>query len=234
MADDEFDLSSLATYLHLTPAQVDKLASRGKIPGRRIDGEWRFYASEIHEWFEQRIGASTPQELEHVELLLETGRSIEELRISQLIRPVSIWIEFDARTRNSVVDRICTRAADAGLMWEQDKFAEAIRAREVLHSTALDNGVALLHPRRPMHGCLMDPFLALAITSSGIPFGGPRGILTDVFFLIGSIDEQAHLRTIARLSRLISTPNFLDQLRQAPNAYEAWQLIHQIDQALDA
>ena len=46
-------------------------------------------------------------------------------------------------------------------MWEQDKFAEAIRAREVLHSTALDNGVALLHPRRPMHGCLMDPFLAL-------------------------------------------------------------------------
>lgn len=234
MADDEIDLSSLATFLHLTPAQVDKMASRGKVPGRRVNGEWRFYTSEINEWFEQRIGASSPEELEHVELLLEPGRSTEELAISQLLQPGSIWINFAAKTRNSVVDRICSAAADAGLMWEQEKFAEAIRAREVLHSTALDNGVALLHPRRPMHGCLMDPFLALGITSSGIPFGGPRGILTDVFFLIGSINDQAHLRTIARLSRLISIPNFLDQLRQAPDANEAWQLIHDTDQALDA
>lgn len=234
MPEDEFDLNSLATFLHLTPAQVEKMASRGKVPGRRVNGEWRFYASEIHEWFEQRIGASTPEELERVELLLEPGRSTEELSISQLLQPEHIWIGFDARTRNSVVDRICSRAADAGLMWEPEKFAEAIREREVLHSTALDNGVALLHPRRPMHGCLVDPFLVLAITPSGIAFGGPRGILTDVFFLIGSINEQAHLRTLARLSRLISTPNFLDHLRQAGDANQAWRLIHQIDQTLDS
>ena len=73
------------------------MASRGKVPGRRVNGEWRFYASEIHEWFEQRIGASSPEELEHVELLLETGRSTEELSISQLIQPGSIWIGFAAK-----------------------------------------------------------------------------------------------------------------------------------------
>jgi PTS system nitrogen regulatory IIA component len=233
MAEDDFDLNSLATYLHLTPAQVEKLASRGKVPGHRINGQWRFLSGEIHEWFEQRIGASSPEELEHVELLLDSAQYIDSSSISRLIEPTGIWVGLDARTRNSVVEKICSKAADCGLLWQPDKFADAIRARENLNTTALENGVALLHPRRPMPGCHVDPFLALAITPSGIPFGGPRGVLTDVFFLIGSTDERSHLRTLARLSRVISTPDFPDRLRQSMDAIEAWQLIHEVDSMLD-
>ena len=35
MADDDFDTAGLAAYLHLQPAQVGKLADRGKLPGAR-------------------------------------------------------------------------------------------------------------------------------------------------------------------------------------------------------
>jgi PTS system nitrogen regulatory IIA component len=85
-----------------------------------------------------------------------------------------------------------------------------------------------------MPGLLADPFLALGITTSGIPFGGPRGALTDVFFLVGSVDEQGHLRTLARLSRLISLPEFTDQLRSCTDGQEAWERVRQGDVQLDS
>jgi len=38
VADDDFDLDSLAAYLHLSTAQVARMADRGQIPGRRVSG----------------------------------------------------------------------------------------------------------------------------------------------------------------------------------------------------
>ena len=112
-------------------------------------------------------------------------------------------VPLNARTRTSVIDKMVQLAAATGWLWDPDKMAEAVAAREHLHSTALDNGVALLHPRRPQPNILAQPFLAFGRTHRGIPFGDARGRLTDVFFLILSTDDRGHLRTLARLSRLI-------------------------------
>ncbi len=233
MAEEDFDVQSLATYLHLTPAQVERMASRNQLPGRRVGGQWRFSASEIHHWFEERIGDSDPAELEQVERVLDSDRPTDKQSIPDLLKLAAIQIPLRARTRNSVIERMCSRVADLGLMWEPEKMAEAIKNRESLHPTALENGVALLHPRRPLPGAMTEPFLALGITTTGIPFGGPRGVLTDVFFLIASTDEKVHLQTLARLSRLISMPEFLDNLRGCANAAEAWQVVQDADSRLD-
>jgi PTS system nitrogen regulatory IIA component len=115
-------------------------------------------------------------------------------------------------------------AMRTGFLWDPQKMTDAVRDRENLHPTALDIGVALLHPRRPMPGILAEAFLALGRTYQGIPFGGEAGGLTDIFFLICSTDDQGHLRTLARLSRLLSDTEFLTGLRQAddPQAMHAW------------
>ena len=83
--------------------------------------------------------------------------------------------------------------------------------------------MALLHPRRPQPNILAQPFLAFGRTHRGIPFGDRRGRLTDVFFLILSTDDRVHLRTLARLSRLIGDapllethPHGRDGRRRAP------------------
>ena len=80
-----------------------------------------------------------------------------------------------------------------------------------------------------MPGIMGAPFISLGITTSGIPFGGPRGCLTDIFFLIGSISEPQHLRVLARLSRLIQQTEMLDQLRAAESPAAAWQVIQDFD-----
>jgi PTS system nitrogen regulatory IIA component len=55
----------------------------------------------------------------------------------------------------------------------------------------------------------------LGRTYQGVPFGGEGGGLTDVFFLICSTDDRIHLRTLARLSRLLTDAEFLDGIRHA-------------------
>jgi PTS system nitrogen regulatory IIA component len=227
MAAKDFDLDSLAAYLHLTPQQVQRMADRGKLPGRKIGGHWRFSEAEIHHWLEDRIGLSGEEQLVQVESVLERnqGRADEDTAVSlaRILPREAIAVPLQARTRGSVIDEMTQLAARTGLLWDPEKMAQAVRERENLHPTALDIGVALLHPRRPMSTILAEPFLALGRTHQGIPFGGESGGLTDVFFLICSTDDRGHLRTLARLSRLLSDTTFLAGLRcseDAPSTHE--------------
>ena len=171
-----------------------------------------------------------------MEQVLERNRShrqLDEIKLSELLSPADIAIPLIARTKNSVITKMCELALDSGSLWLPEKMSQAIGNREELHPTALENGVALLHPRRPLTDAFADSFLALGITSSGIPFGGPRGVLTDIFFLIASADEATHLRILARLSRLIQMESLTDSLRAASGPKEAWEIIKNADDELN-
>jgi PTS system nitrogen regulatory IIA component len=234
MAQDDFDIDRLAAYLHMMPAAVTKLAERGKLPGRRVGGEWRFSAAEIHHWLEERIGLSDDDALVHMEGALDRASEFappDEISIAELLRLEAIEVPLDARTRSSVIMKMTELAGRTHLLWDPGTMAEAVRAREEMHSTALDNGVALLHPRRPMPAILAEAVLALGITPGGIPFGA-GGSLTDIFFLICSTSDHEHLRILARLSRVINDQGFLATLRVATDAAMIHQLIRERESAI--
>lgn len=224
---DDFDLNSLAAYLHFDPAVVARLVERGKLPGRRVGGEWRFSPSEIHHWLEQRIGLSDDEaELQRVEGIMQAAGDTPqgELSLAGMLPGEAIQIPLAARTRHSAIDLMIEVACRTGWLWDPERMAEAVRAREEMHPTALDNGVALLHPRRPLGGILEQAFLAFGRSEAGIPFGSSRGTLTDLFFLICSTDDRGHLQTLARLSRLLNSPDFVSELRAAPDAASVREL----------
>ncbi len=230
----DFDLSGLARYLHLTPQQVAKLAERGKLPGRKVAGQWRFAKPDVHQWFETRIGASDEAELIEVEAVLQQSAPAEstlDICIAEMLPIEAIAVPLCARTRNSVIDSMVELAAATGWLWDVKEMAAAVKAREDMHTTALENGVALLHPRRPMAKILSQPFLALGCTSSGIPFGA-EAPMSDVFFLICSMEDRGHLRALARLSRILASPGFLNSLHQVGSPQEAHQLIVEVEETL--
>jgi len=226
VAEEDFDISGLAAYLHMLPAQILKLAERGKLPARRVGGEWRFSRAEVHHWLEDRIGLSDDSELAALESNLERVHvgEFETISIAQMLPEQAIAVPLEAKTRGSVISAMADLAAATGLLWDPGKMADAVAAREAMHPTALDIGVALLHPRRPQSSILGEAVLALGITGKGIPFGGASG-LTDVFFLICSTNDHEHLRILARLSRMITDSDWLDQLRRATDARDAHELI---------
>jgi nitrogen PTS system EIIA component len=234
--DAYFDIDSLAKYLHLSPDQVRKMAEREQLPGQRVAGDWRFPKREIFHWFEERIGiADEPQVKKYEELLQSQGSGIESesLTIARLMPGDLIWLNCPCRSKNSLIRDFCQWVADKGHVWDAEKMVIAIQSREQLHSTALENGVALLHPRRPQSDNLSEPFLALARTPSGIPFGGPRGILTDLFFLIASDSDAFHLQLLARLTRILNQPNLISGLREAADMSDIHQALLAAEASVD-
>lgn len=226
MAEEDFDISGLAAYMHMMPAQISKLADRGYLPGRRVGGQWRFSRAEIHHWLEERIGVSDEEELAKMETSLERADTSETsgISIAALLPTEAIAVPLQAKTRGSVISEMSELAASTGLLWDPVKMAEAVAAREAMHPTALDIGVALMHPRRPQSSILGEAILALGISGQGLPFGGSSG-LTDVFFLICATSDHEHLRILARLSRMINDPEWLGALRTAADSVAARRLI---------
>ncbi|MEZ6091323.1 MAG: PTS sugar transporter subunit IIA [Pirellulaceae bacterium] len=233
MSEENFDVAQLAAYLHLTPEQVGKMAQRGRLPGRRVAGEWVFSEAEVHHWLERQIGAGDLEQLDKVDAVLSrAGKSTDEFSIADLCPLEVIEIPLQARTKGSVIRSMCDLAGRGGMLWDPAVMAEAVKAREDLHPTALDCGVALLHPRRPQTSILAESVVALGKSSQPLPFSD-TGQLTDVFFLIASYDDRAHLRILSRISRMVSDTQFLDEIRSAPDAAAARQAILDSEERID-
>jgi PTS system nitrogen regulatory IIA component len=153
MSQDDFDVDRLAAYLHLNPQQVSRLADRGRLPGRKVGGQWRFPQGEIHHWLEKRIGLSDEEELIEVESVLQQSAPSDEqedILLTDMLPLEAIAVPLLARTRNSVISSMVELAAQTGWLWDTEKMSQAVHSREEMHSTALENGIALLHPRRPL------------------------------------------------------------------------------------
>ena len=218
---EDFDVPTLAAYLHITQDQVLKLVKQDKLPNRKVGGELRFPEAEIHHWLEDRIGVSDEGQLVKVEAALQRAApSHPTFSIAEFCSVERIAVPLTSRTRVSAIRDMCQLATQGGMMWDAPAMSASVLAREELHPTALDNGVALLHPRRPQSSILADTVISMGITHQPLAFAS-SGRMTDIFFLICSFDDSIHLRVLARLSRMISQPGFLDRLRAATTAAEA-------------
>lgn len=231
MDPEMMDLHQLASYLQRDLREVTKLASRGQLPGHKVSGEWRFAQAEINHWLETQIPSYTDQQL----TVLETrthGNAAREMLLSNVLTPSTMSVPLPAGTRSSVLRELVKLAEQSWNVYDADAVLTAIKQREEYASTALPSGVAIPHPRRPLPNALGEAVVAYGRTASGIPFGAPHGNLTDLFFLVCCRDQPTHLRILARLSRLMLRPGFLEELRQAENVSESFQVIEAAEQEL--
>jgi PTS system nitrogen regulatory IIA component len=227
------DMEQLAAYLRRDVREVGKLASRGHLPGHKVAGQWRFARAEINHWLETQLPGYTDRQL--AELELSTGPQAEaEPLLAGLLSEACVAVPLAATTRASVLQELVNLAEQSWQVYDPEAVLEAVKQREEMASTALPNGVAIPHPRRPLPNALGESVVAFARTVSSIPFGAPHGSLTDVFFLVCCRDDRTHLRVLARLTRLLTRPGFLDGLRATETPAEAYRLIARAEEQLAA
>jgi PTS system nitrogen regulatory IIA component len=231
MGSDMMSLEQLAVYLQRDVREVSKLASRGHLPGHKVGGEWRFARAEINQWIETQIPDYTDQQLTALEKR-GSGSEDGEPLVSVLLPEVSMAVPLAVSTRASVLKELVTLAEQTWQVYDPAAILDAIRQREEMASTGLPSGVAIPHPRRPLPNALGESVMAYGRTTSGIPFGAPGGTLTDIFFLVCCRDDRTHLQVLARLSRLLLRPGFVDELRAAETAADTWQLLANAEREL--
>src|SRR5438132_1490712 len=231
MSNDTMDVDQLARYLRRDAREVSKLADRGDLPGRKVGGAWRFARAEVQHWLEKQLHTFSESELKAVEA--DHPEPTEPL-LTTLLHEDCVAVPLPASTRSSVFRELVKLAEQSWQVYDADAILTAIQAREDLASTAQDNGVAVLHPRRPLPAALGESVVAFGHTIRGLPFGAPGGGLTDLFFLVCCRDDRTHLRVLARLARLFQKPGFLDRLRSAESSAEALHTLRDTEAELIA
>lgn len=221
---ETMDIEQLASYLSRDVREVGKLANRGSIPGRKVGGEWRFARAEINHWITNRLHECSPEELASLESAHADGA--DGPLLAELLRETTVAVPLPASTRPSVLRELVSLAEQSWVVYDPDAVLEAISTREAMSTTALSHGVALPHPLRPLPSSVLgESVVAFGRTAGGIPFGGGRGELTDLFFLVCCTDDRTHLRTLTRIMRLLRREGFLDSLRQVESSSEAYDLL---------
>jgi PTS system nitrogen regulatory IIA component len=235
MDQETMDLEQLATYLQRDVREVTKLASRGYLPGQKVGGEWRFASAEINYWISTQMHAYTEAELTKLEVGAGQERQLDrQPLVAGFLSESTMSVELPASTKASVLKELVSLAEQSWQVYDPQALLEAIKQREEMSSTATDNGVALPHPRRPNPNILGESVVAFGRTPSGIPFGGPHGALSDLFFLVCCRDHTTHLAVLARLSRLLLRPGFAEELRAAATVSDAYHIIEASERDLIA
>lgn len=229
-----YTINQIAPILKLDTRTIQRMAEREEIPARKVGGEWRFTRLELLEWLEGRVSSTSEQELFELENTIErlaANRDVENIPVSDLLLHDAVRVPLTSRTGRGIIHEMVEVAAATNLLWDPVGMEEAVLEREAMCPTAMENGVALLHPRHPMIDILGDPFIAFGRQPSGVPFAS-NGMWTDLFFLICSINDTQHLRTLARLSRILTSPDFLKQLRETEDAPSVLKLFRETEAQL--
>ena len=228
-----YTLAELAKFLRVQPKQLQKLAENETLKGRKVQGEWVFALPDVVLWMESEIvEPESPNDEFEKTLAPSAGADDEEASLAGIFVESAIDLNFPAKTKESVIRNITKLAADAGVLWDPDGMADALREREEMASTALDVGVAILHPRQPQPHIIAQNFLALGLAGRGVPFGGGFNNLTDVFFLLCCDSDRVYHRMLNRLARVLKSEGFLDALRECQTPFDAKKLLADAEKAL--
>jgi PTS system nitrogen regulatory IIA component len=232
--NDTMSLGQLAAYLRRDARDLDRLAARSKIPGRKAGGKWRFNRREIDQWLDHSLSKLSSQELAGIEVGVggASFRPAVEPLLANLLSEKLVSVPLLARTRAAAVKALVELAGRSGQVYLPHALRDAILDRERTSSTALDNGVAFPHPRHPLPHAVGVSFVAYGRTVNSIPFGASGGGLTDIFFLVCCLEAHTHLRVLARLARLLRLPEFLDALRTAANLEDTLAVVREGEQRL--
>ena len=111
---------------------------------------------------------------------------------------------------------------------DHGRLVQALEDREKLNSTALGEGVAIPHGKLPG---VKRVIAAFGRSPEGVDFNSVDGKPTHLFFLLVAPEDSAgaHLKALARISRLLKDEGFRKRLMQAAGGPELWQTIRTED-----
>ena len=103
---DWLTLDELAQFLGRDRREIEKLVQRGRIPGRKLQNDWQFHATEITHWLEQELREYSGQELQELELAQQKSEADMRCPIRSLIHAETVQVPLEARTKRSVLETL--------------------------------------------------------------------------------------------------------------------------------
>lgn len=219
------NLRDVARHLRLNEKAVSRLAQSGELPGQKIARGWRFSRTAIDEWQSRRPATvqELPAEATGVAGTLTIAGSMDVQRMN---------LELRGAEKDAVLRELVEMVIEPAQTREAEIFFQALKAREDLCSTCVNEGVAIPHARNALVGLVNQPLVAYGRHEAGVEFGAFDGKPVHHFFLLCAPNVRAHLKLLSRLSRVLHVPEFRARLDSLKTREDVVAVMRATEQAL--
>jgi PTS system fructose-specific IIC component len=160
---------------------------------------------------------------ESEEKLLALKRVI--CHFEEYLRPENIFLDFHAENKYEAIRLLSENAKDLRLVRDARWLYEVVVAREELISTAIGNGVALLHPRHLHPSKIKSPSILFGRSDVGVDFDAPDNKPVNIFFMLLLHNDKQHLFSLSYISKLIINHGILDSLATAKDVTDIHKIL---------
>ena len=150
------------------------------------------------------------------------------MRIDDFLAEDMVVAALEGRRKDDVIEELAEVVSRHHPEIDNRKLVNALQDRERLNSTALGEGVAIPHGRLPG---VKRVVAAFGRSPQGVDFNSLDGKPTHLFFLLVAPEDSAgaHLKALARISRLLKDDAFRARLMQAEDAASLYRVIREED-----
>jgi len=150
------------------------------------------------------------------------------MKILDILPPEHVVADLSGTNKLEVLDELAGVLAAHHPEIPKDRLVEVLLEREKLGSTAIGEGIAIPHGKLPK---LSGVVAAFGRSRSGVDFQSLDGGLTQLFFLLVAPEDAsgAHLKALARVSRLLRDKDFRQRLLAAEGQEQIYRTIREED-----
>ncbi|HDS17183.1 MAG TPA: PTS sugar transporter subunit IIA [Proteobacteria bacterium] len=151
------------------------------------------------------------------------------MKITDYLTPALVVSDLEASDKDEVLRALATAVAGVFPELPVARVLAVLKERESLGSTGIGSGIAIPHGKL---GELEKIVVLFARSRRGIRFAAVDGEPVHLFFMLLAPEDSAggHLRTLARISRLLRDRDFCAQLLRADDAPTLFALIREADE----
>jgi nitrogen PTS system EIIA component len=149
------------------------------------------------------------------------------MKIVEFLQPGAVVDDVSGKTAQAVLAEL-SRPLAAAHKLDPQRLLDTLLEREKLGSTGIGDGIAIPHGKVSSLPVLMASF---GRSKSGIDFKAIDGKPTYLFFTLFAPENSAgaHLKALARISRIFKSPAFRESILKAADAAEIYRLIETED-----
>ncbi len=149
------------------------------------------------------------------------------MKIVEFLQPSAVMDDLAGTSGTAVLGELARPLAAAHKV-DAQRLLETLLEREKLGSTGIGDGDAIPHGKGPGLPALMASF---GRARRGVDFKAIDGKPTYLFFALFAPENSAgaHLKALARISRIFKNPGFRDAIMKAKDAPEIYRLIETED-----
>jgi len=153
------------------------------------------------------------------------------MKIIDLLDPAAISADLKAGNKADVLVELTDALLRVEPGLNRDEVVSVLQEREQLGSTGIGDGVAIPHGKLKKLDKLLISF---GRSRAGIDFDSMDGRSAQLFFLLVAPEESVgvHLKTLARISKLLKNPEVRQSLLDADDGEQIFQIIAKQEESL--